>query len=86
MLKRTDWHLESAVDTFFSASGGGGFSAGPRVDTAKIGKLFDSYRGALLRCPEFFPVSCLPHDLEALTSEPVVPLQMRVKRTSGYRD
>mmetsp|Transcript_5125 Transcript_5125/g.15623 ORF Transcript_5125/g.15623 Transcript_5125/m.15623 type:complete len:257 (-) Transcript_5125:700-1470(-) len=44
MLKRTDWHLESAVDTFFSASGGGGFSAGPRVDTAKIGKLFDSYR------------------------------------------
>jgi hypothetical protein len=54
LLKRADWHLESAVDAFFS-SGGAGLTAGPRVDTAKIGSLFDRYKGA---CPSWHQSLC----------------------------
>jgi len=39
-LKRHDWHLEGAVDDFFS---GGGSSFGPQVDNAKIQQWFDKY-------------------------------------------
>ena len=46
VLKRSEWNLEAAVDGFFSMGVGMSTMSGPQVDTAKIGQLFDGYKGA----------------------------------------
>merc|ERR1711861_102121 len=43
VLKRNDWNLEAAVDSFFSNGGGMSMGRGPSVDSAKIGQLFDKF-------------------------------------------
>jgi len=51
VLKRNDWNLEAGVDAFFAMGMGTGASAAPRVDSAKIGQLFETYKGGRPQTP-----------------------------------